>query len=103
MSAEIHLVKGSDPVLLNDAVVELVDRLVGDDARDEVLAEFSGDEYDLGAVVLAAQTMSMFGDRVVVARNLARFGTAAKGDDEDDAPVRGRGRRRRDDDDDDDD
>ena len=84
MSAEIHLLKGSDPVLLNDAVVELVDRLVGDAARDEVLAEFSGDEYDLGAVVLAAQTMSMFGDRVVVARNLARFGTAAKGDDADD-------------------
>lgn len=43
-----------------------------------MLAEFSGDDYDLGAVVLAAQTVSMFGDRVVVARNLARYGTAAK-------------------------
>ena len=78
MSGEIHLLKGSDPVLLNDAAVELVDRLVGDASRDEVLAEFSGDDYDLGAVVLAAQTVSMFGDRVVVARNLARYGTAAK-------------------------
>ena len=82
MSGEIHLLKGSDPVLLNDALAELIDRLVGDDARDEVLAEFSGDEYDLGAVVLAVQTVSMFGDRVVVARNMARFGTAAKGDDD---------------------
>ena len=34
MSSEIHLLKGSDPVLLNDAVVELIDRLVGDSARD---------------------------------------------------------------------
>ncbi|HPU40395.1 MAG TPA: DNA polymerase III subunit delta [Microthrixaceae bacterium] len=86
MSSEIHLLKGSDPVLLNDAVVELIDRLVGDSARDEVLAEFSGDDYDLGAVVLASQTISMFGDRVVVARNLGRFGTGARtaqGDDDD--------------------
>lgn len=75
MSGEIHLLKGSDPVLLNDAAVELVDRLVGDASRDEVLAEFSGDDYDLGAVVLAAQTVSMFGDRVVVARNVGRFTT----------------------------
>ena len=79
MSSEIHLLKGSDPVLLNDAVVELIDRLVGDSARDEVLAEFSGDDYDLGAVVLASQTISMFGDRVVVARNLGRFGTGKNG------------------------
>lgn len=83
MSGEIHLLKGSDPVLLNDAVIELVDRLVGDSARDEVLAEFSGDDYDLGAVVLAAQTVSMFGDRVVVARNMARFGTGGKAGDDD--------------------
>ncbi len=84
MTGEIHLLKGSDPVLLNDATVELVDRLVGDAARDEVLAEFSGDDYDLGAVILAAQTVSMFGDRVVVARNLGRFGAgaAAEADDE---------------------
>lgn len=88
MSGEIHLLKGSDPVLLNDAVVELVDRLVGDSSRDEVLAEFSGDDYDLGAVVLASQTVSMFGDRVVVARNLGRFGTGARtaeGDDDSEA------------------
>ena len=75
MSGELHLLKGADPVLLADAAKEVVDRIVGDADRGEVLEEFSGDEYDLSAVVLAAQTVSMFGDRVVVARNMARFGT----------------------------
>lgn len=75
MSGEVHLLKGSDDVLLNDAVLELLDRLVGDAVRDEVLSEFDGDEYDLNAVVLAVSTISMFGDRVVVARNVGRFTT----------------------------
>lgn len=71
----VHLVKGSDPVLLRQATSELVDRLVGDADRNEVLSEFSGDDYELGEVVMAATTVSMFGgDRVVVARNAARFG-----------------------------
>jgi DNA polymerase III subunit delta len=74
MSGEVHLLKGSDPVLLADATRDLVTRIVGDADRGEVLHEFSGDDYDLGAVVLAATTVSMFGDRVVVARNMARFG-----------------------------
>ncbi len=73
MSAPVHLLKGSDPVLLREATGELVDRLVGDADRNEVLSEFSGDDYELGAVVMAATTVSMFGDRVVVARNAARF------------------------------
>jgi len=75
VSGEVHLLKGSDPVLLNDAVLELLDRLVGESVRDEVLSEFDGDEYDLNSVVLAVSTVSMFGDRVVVARNLGRFGS----------------------------
>jgi DNA polymerase-3 subunit delta len=73
VSGELHLLKGSDPVLLADAAKEVVDRIVGDAERGEVLEEFAGDEYDISAVVLAAQTVSMFGDRVVVARNMARF------------------------------
>jgi DNA polymerase-3 subunit delta len=73
VSGEVHLLKGSDPVLLADAARDLVDRIVGDADRGEVLDEFSGDDFDLGAVVLAATTVSMFGDRVVVARHLARF------------------------------
>lgn len=70
----ITLLKGSDPVLLEDAAVAAVRAAVGDAARGEVLDEFRGDEYELGEVCLAATTVSMFGDRVVVARNLARFG-----------------------------
>lgn len=85
MSGEIHLLKGSDAVLLNEAYVALVERLVGDASRDEVLAEFIGDDYDLDAVVLAAQTVSMFGDRVVVAHQLGRFGKPRRSADVDDA------------------
>ena len=52
---------------------EVIDRLVGDSDRNEVLTEFSGDEYLMGDVLIAASTVSMFGSRVVVARNAARF------------------------------
>lgn len=69
----ITLLKGSDPVLLEDAAVAAVRAAVGDADRGEVLDEFRGDDYELGEVCLAATTISMFGDRVVVARNLARF------------------------------
>jgi len=72
----VVLLKGADPVLLGDAASDAVRRLVGDRDRTEVLEEFRGDDYDLGAVVLAATTVSMFGDRVVVARNLGRFAAA---------------------------
>ncbi len=75
MSGQVHLLKGSDPVLLADAAHELVTRIIGDSDRGEVLDEFSGEEYEIGAVILAATTVSMFGDRVVVARHMARFGT----------------------------
>jgi len=74
VSGEVHLLKGSDPVLLADAARDVVNRIVGDADRGEVLDEFSGDDYDLGAVILAATTVSMFGDRVVVARTMGRFG-----------------------------
>jgi DNA polymerase-3 subunit delta len=69
----VHLVKGSDPVMLSEAATDIVRELEGGRARDEVLEEFRGDDYDLGAVVMAATTVSMFGARVVVARNMARF------------------------------
>jgi DNA polymerase-3 subunit delta len=72
----VHLVKGNDPVLLGDAATQLVREVVGERERAEVLEEFRGDDYDLGAVVMAASTVSMFGERVVVARNLARFAAA---------------------------
>lgn len=73
MSGRVHLLKGADAVLLAEAVHDLIDRVVGDADRGEVLQEFRGDDYDLQAVVLAVSTASMFGDRVVVARSLGRF------------------------------
>lgn len=73
----ITLVKGSDPVVLSEAAAEAVRSALDGRDRTEVLDEFRGDEYALGEVVLAASTVSMFGDRVVVARNMARF-TAAE-------------------------
>lgn len=75
----IHLVRGSDPVLVSEAVSALVDELVGNADRSFVLDEFAGDDFDLGAVVDAASTPPLFGDRrVVVARGAGRF---SKSDD----------------------
>ncbi|MEZ5380607.1 MAG: hypothetical protein R2754_02290 [Microthrixaceae bacterium] len=74
-SPPVWLVRGDDPVLVEDAVAKLVDRLVGDAPRSETLDVFSGDDYELGAVVMAAETPSMFGRRVLVAREAGRFGT----------------------------
>ena len=70
------LLKGSDPVLLEAAATKAVSEALGDADRNEVLEEFRGDDYELAAVALATTTVSMFGDRVVVARNLARFAAA---------------------------
>ncbi|MFZ4519274.1 MAG: DNA polymerase III subunit delta [Microthrixaceae bacterium] len=78
-SGRIQLLKGSDPTVLAGAARDAVSAAVGDAPRAEVLDEFAGDDYDLQAVVLAATTVSMFGDRVVVARNLARFPSAELG------------------------
>ncbi|MCB1026731.1 MAG: hypothetical protein KDB24_03085 [Microthrixaceae bacterium] len=71
----VWMVRGDDPVMIEDAVAKLVDRLVGEDNRSETLDVFSGAEYELGAVVMAAETPSMFGDRVLVAREAGRFNT----------------------------
>lgn len=71
----LHLVKGGDEVLLAQGAHDLIERLVGDADRNEVLSEFAGDDYAMGDVLIAAATMSMFGSRVVVARNASRFTT----------------------------
>src|SRR5688500_17861833 len=74
MTGGVHLVKGGDDVLREQAVVQLVDRLVADGDRSLLLEEFAGDQYDLAEVVDAAQTLPFLTDRrVVVARHLARF------------------------------
>lgn len=73
----IILLKGSDAVLLGDAAAARLDQLVGGRDHDEVVDMFSGDDYELADAVMAASAVSMFGDRVIVIRNGARFGAAA--------------------------
>lgn len=73
----VSLVKGSDDVLREEAVVGLVDRLVGDGDRGLLVDEHAGPDYELAAVVDAANTLPFLTDRrVVVARHLQRFTNA---------------------------
>jgi DNA polymerase-3 subunit delta len=70
----IHLITGDDESLMLSAVTELVHRLVGTEDRTLMVDDFSGDDYELRAVVDAAQTMPFLTDkRVVVARDIGRF------------------------------
>lgn len=73
MGELIGVLKGGDAILLADAAAERIARLVGDRDRNDVLDQFSGDEYAVADAVLAANAVSMFGDRVIVMRNAARF------------------------------
>jgi DNA polymerase III subunit delta len=71
----VYLVKGEDAVVVGDAVRTLVDELVGDGDAALTVEDFSSDDYELAAVVDAAQTPPFITDRrVVVARGLGRFG-----------------------------
>ena len=74
----VRLVSGADEILSSESVRSAIAELVGDAERAEVLDEFSGDEYTLDEVVIAASTPSMLAThRVVVARGISRFGAAA--------------------------
>lgn len=73
----IFLLRGEDASLVRDAVRALVDRLVGDGDRSLVVEELAGEDYEIGALVAAAQTPPFLTDRrVVVGRDLHRFSTA---------------------------
>ena len=73
----IHLLTGNDESLLRTAASSLIDDLVGDGDRAMMVDEFDGDEYELRAVVDAAQTPPFLTDkRVVVARGMGRFNAA---------------------------
>lgn len=73
----MRLVSGTDEILTTEAVLAAIKDLVGDADRAEVLHEFSGDEYSLEDLVIAASTPPMLAThRVVVARGLSRFGNA---------------------------
>lgn len=74
----LQLVRGDDPVLVGDEVRRAVTALVGGGDRGLLVDEYAGDDYELGAAVDAAQTLPFLTDRrIVVVRNLGRFGKAA--------------------------
>ena len=74
MTTPVHLVKGSDDVLRAEVLSVLVDQLVAGGDRSMLVEEFSGNDYDLGAAVGAAQTPPFLADRrIVVVRHLGRF------------------------------
>ncbi|NLA36259.1 MAG: DNA polymerase III subunit delta [Actinobacteria bacterium] len=77
MSAPVLLLKGSDQVLLGDAARKALAELVGTADSDEVVDLFSGDDFELADAVMAATSVSMFGDRVIVIRNASRFNVEA--------------------------
>jgi DNA polymerase-3 subunit delta len=82
-SAPIHLVKGDDPVLVGDAVRDLVAELVGDGDRSLMVEELDAATYEddrgdssIGPLVDAAQTPPFLTERrVVVGRHGAVFST----------------------------
>lgn len=77
MAAPIYLVRGEDESLVRERVRELVDALTGDDDRTLAVEELAGDDYELAALVDAAQTPPLFSARrVVIGRQLHRFSTA---------------------------
>jgi DNA polymerase-3 subunit delta len=69
-----HLLTGDDESVLRHAVVDVVDGLVAGGDRSMMVDEFDGDDYEVRAVVDAAQTPPFLTDRrVVIARNVGRF------------------------------
>jgi DNA polymerase-3 subunit delta len=70
----VHLLIGDDESILRNKAHDLVAHLVGGDDRSLLVDEFDGDEYELRAVVDAAQTLPFLTDRrIVVARDVGRF------------------------------
>lgn len=70
----VHLLSGDDESLVLSGLTELVHRLVGDGDRSLMVDEFDAPDYELRAVVDAAQTAPFLTDhRVVIAREIGRF------------------------------
>ena len=69
-----YYITGDDESLMLSAIGDLVKSLVGTGDRTLMVDDFDGDEYELRAVVDAAQTSPFLTDkRVVVARGVGRF------------------------------
>ena len=76
-SPPVQLIKGDDPVLVGDAVRAAIAVALGDESAEFALAEFSTEDYDIAALVDAAQTPPMFTNRrVVVGRVIGRFSSS---------------------------
>jgi DNA polymerase III subunit delta len=83
VDAPVYLVKGNDPVLVNEAVLDLVTRLVGSGDRALMVEELDADRYqadgavaDVAPLVDAAQTPPFLTERrVVVGRHAGTFGS----------------------------
>jgi DNA polymerase-3 subunit delta len=74
MRPSVDLYRGDDASLLSDTVRARVDELAGDADRSLVVEELSGDDYQVAALVDAAQTPPFLTERrVVIARHLGRF------------------------------
>lgn len=75
LTPPVLLVRGDDPSLRSAEVRTLIRAAAGDEDLSLGLDDFATDDYELAAVVDAAQTPPMFTTkRVVVARELGRFG-----------------------------
>ncbi len=73
-SPAVLLIKGDDPVLVGDEVRSAIAAALEGESAEFALAEFSSEDYDVAALVDAAQTPPMFtARRVVVGRNVGRF------------------------------
>jgi DNA polymerase III subunit delta len=71
----VWMIRGDDEALVAAKLHDQVHRLVGGGDRSMMVDEFVGEEYQLSAVVDAAQTPPFLTDRrVVVARDIGRFG-----------------------------
>lgn len=69
-----YFITGDDESLMLTAIGDLVKSLVGTGDRTLMVDDFDGEEYELRAVVDAAQTSPFLTDkRVVVARGVGRF------------------------------
>lgn len=70
----VYLYTGKDESLLRTAVHDLVTQLVGDADRTLMVDDFDDPEYELPAVIDAAQTLPFLTPgRVVIARAIGRF------------------------------
>jgi DNA polymerase-3 subunit delta len=69
-----YLITGDDESLLLTAISDLLKQLVGDGDRSLMVDDFDGDDFEMRAVVDAAQTPPFLTEhRVVVARGIGRF------------------------------